>query len=197
LALCRSICKCTNVYNNRFKGAKHNTPKYLATIHGHTWPIPTTTQPIPRVALPILIPNYAQPILIAHWSIHNLLANTPNHLVNIHNQLNIICLCHAITTPNVCQHLITICQCQALNTPQCHLIYSIPSSNYPCTCCLVPQNPPNSFNLIPLSDIWQQPAKELDAIKKALDVGFEYIDFPLGYKYVKGQVVVVLKSRGG
>jgi hypothetical protein len=48
-----------------------------------------------------------------------------------------------------------------------------------------------------IDDIWQQLAEELDAIKEALDVSFEYIDFPLGYKYVKGQVVVVLKSRGG
>jgi hypothetical protein len=37
----------------------------------------------------------------------------------------------------------------------------------------------------------------LDAIKEALDVGFEYIIFSVGYKYVRDQVVVVLKSRHG
>jgi len=37
----------------------------------------------------------------------------------------------------------------------------------------------------------------LDAIKEVLDVGFEYIDFPFGYKHVKDQVAIVLKSRHG
>jgi hypothetical protein len=54
-------------------------------------------------------------------NIHNLLTNTPNHLVNIHSQLNLICLCHLVNTPKLCQHLINTCQSQALNTPQCHL----------------------------------------------------------------------------
>lgn len=39
----RSIYICTNICNNRFISVKHNTFKYLPTIHGHTWPIPITT----------------------------------------------------------------------------------------------------------------------------------------------------------
>ncbi len=48
-----------------------------------------------------------------------------------------------------------------------------------------------------IDDIWWQLSKELEAIKEALDVGFEYIDFLFGYKHVKDQVIVVLKSRRG
>jgi hypothetical protein len=45
---------------------------------------------------------------------------------------------------------------------------------------------------------WQhkkQPTKELEAIKKTLEISFEYLDHPLAYKYVKDQIIVVLKSR--
>jgi hypothetical protein len=46
-----------------------------------------------------------------------------------------------------------------------------------------------------IDDIQRQPIEKLDAIKEALDVSSEFIDFSVGYKYVKDQVVVVLKSR--
>jgi hypothetical protein len=35
----------------------------------------------------------------------------------------------------------------------------------------------------------------LEAIKKALEMGFEYLDHPLAYKYVKDQMIIILKSR--
>jgi hypothetical protein len=35
----------------------------------------------------------------------------------------------------------------------------------------------------------------LEAIKEAMDMTFEYLDHPLANKWVKDQVVVVLKSR--
>ncbi len=47
-----------------------------------------------------------------------------------------------------------------------------------------------------IDDICRQPIEKLEAIKKALEIGFEYLDHPLAYKYVKDQVVV-LKSRCG
>jgi 3-methyladenine DNA glycosylase/8-oxoguanine DNA glycosylase len=43
----------------------------------------------------------------------------------------------------------------------------------------------------------RQPTEELEAIKEALEMGFEYLDHPLAYKYIKDQVDVVLKSRHG
>jgi hypothetical protein len=46
-----------------------------------------------------------------------------------------------------------------------------------------------------IDDIHRQPIKELEAIKKALDMTFEYLDHPLAYKWVKDKVVVVLTSR--
>ncbi len=46
-----------------------------------------------------------------------------------------------------------------------------------------------------IDNICKQPIEKLEAIKKALEMGFEYLDHPLAYKYVKDQVVVVLKSR--
>jgi hypothetical protein len=46
-----------------------------------------------------------------------------------------------------------------------------------------------------IDDICRQPIEELEAIKEALDMTFEYLDHPLAYKCVKDKVVVVLKSR--
>ncbi len=52
------------------------------------------------------------------------------------------------------------------------------------------------FNLA-IDDIRKQPIKELKEIKEALEMGFEYLDHPLAYNYVKDQVVIILKSRCG
>jgi hypothetical protein len=38
-----------------------------------------------------------------------------------------------------------------------------------------------------IDDIQRQPLKELKIIKEALEMGFEYLDHPLSYKYVKDQ----------
>lgn len=46
-----------------------------------------------------------------------------------------------------------------------------------------------------ISDIHKQLTEELEAIKEAMDMTFEYLDHPLANKWVKDQVVVVLKSR--
>ncbi len=46
-----------------------------------------------------------------------------------------------------------------------------------------------------IDDIHKQITKELEAIKEALEMGFEYLDHPFVYKYVKDQVVIFLKSR--
>jgi hypothetical protein len=46
-----------------------------------------------------------------------------------------------------------------------------------------------------IDDIQRQPSKELKIIKEALEMGFEYLDHPLSYKYAKDQLIVVLKGR--
>jgi hypothetical protein len=46
-----------------------------------------------------------------------------------------------------------------------------------------------------INDIKRQPAEELEAIKQALEMAFEYLDYPPTYKFVKDQVVIVMKSR--
>lgn len=48
-----------------------------------------------------------------------------------------------------------------------------------------------------IDDIHRQPTEELEVRKKALEMGFEYLDHPLAYKYIKNQVAIVLKSRHG
>jgi hypothetical protein len=37
----------------------------------------------------------------------------------------------------------------------------------------------------------------LEVIKKALDIGFEYLDHPLAFKNVKDQMATMLKGRRG
>ncbi len=46
-----------------------------------------------------------------------------------------------------------------------------------------------------INDICRQLAKELKAIKDALEMGFEYLHHPLAYKHVKVQLVVILKTK--
>jgi len=48
-----------------------------------------------------------------------------------------------------------------------------------------------------INDIHKQITKELEAIKEALEMGFEYLDHPFVYRYVKDQMVIFLKSRCG
>jgi hypothetical protein len=50
------------------------------------------------------------------------------------------------------------------------------------------------LNLI-INDICRQLAKELEAIKDALEMGFEYLHHPLAYKHVKVQLSVILKTK--
>lgn len=52
------------------------------------------------------------------------------------------------------------------------------------------------FNLT-IDDICKQPTKELEVIKEALKMGFEYLDHPLAYKHVRVQIAVTLKTRWG
>jgi len=46
-----------------------------------------------------------------------------------------------------------------------------------------------------IDDICKQPPKDLEVIKEALDVRFEYLDHPLTFKYVKDKVVVSFRTR--
>jgi hypothetical protein len=46
-----------------------------------------------------------------------------------------------------------------------------------------------------IDGIQHQPLKELEAIKEVLEMGFEDLDHPFAFKYVKDQVVIVLKGR--
>jgi len=48
-----------------------------------------------------------------------------------------------------------------------------------------------------INDICKQLIEELEAIKEALEMGFEYLDHPLSYRQFKGQVAIVMKARRG
>jgi hypothetical protein len=48
-----------------------------------------------------------------------------------------------------------------------------------------------------IDGIWKQPIKELEAIKKSLEIGFEYLNHPLAFKHVKDQMAIMLKGRRG
>ncbi len=48
-----------------------------------------------------------------------------------------------------------------------------------------------------IDDIWRQPFNEMEAIKDALDQQFDYLNYPLAYKFFKDHVVVVLKIGVG
>ncbi len=53
-----------------------------------------------------------------------------------------------------------------------------------------------AFKLNPtINDIKKQLVEELEAIKQALEMAFEYLDYPPTYKFVKDQVAIVTKSR--
>jgi hypothetical protein len=46
-----------------------------------------------------------------------------------------------------------------------------------------------------IDDILRQPFNEMEAIKDALDQQFDYLNYPLAYKFFKDQVIIVLKIR--
>lgn len=46
-----------------------------------------------------------------------------------------------------------------------------------------------------INDICRQLAKELEVIKEALEMGFEYLHHPLAYKHVRVQLTVILKTK--
>jgi len=46
-----------------------------------------------------------------------------------------------------------------------------------------------------IDDILRQPFNEMETIKDALDRQFDYLNYPLAYKFFKDQVIVGLKSR--
>jgi hypothetical protein len=48
-----------------------------------------------------------------------------------------------------------------------------------------------------IDDIQRQPVEELEAIKQALEMAFDYLNCPPAYKFVKVQVAMVMKSRQG
>ncbi len=48
-----------------------------------------------------------------------------------------------------------------------------------------------------INGIQKQLAKEMEAIKEALEQGFHYLDHSLVFKHVKDQVALILKATHG
>jgi hypothetical protein len=48
-----------------------------------------------------------------------------------------------------------------------------------------------------IDGIRRQPPDEMEAIDNALDQRFDYLNYPLAYKFFKDQVAVLLKTRCG
>jgi hypothetical protein len=47
-----------------------------------------------------------------------------------------------------------------------------------------------------IDDIWKQSSKKLEIVKIAfIEMQFEYLRHPLGYKYVQGQFAIVFKGK--
>jgi hypothetical protein len=52
-----------------------------------------------------------------------------------------------------------------------------------------------NLNYPTIDDIRKQPLEEFEAIKEALKLRFEYLDYPLAFKHVKDQLVVSCFER--